>query len=323
MTLLPRPRIEFEDEPAPNPSPPVADRLPLRDPVLDAPPRPRMELEEAPASRLEAGPAEGLALDPSPSRRAPLILAGMATLAAGIGALSLAGFVMDQFARTALLGWAALGVAGAGTALLGAGAWREARALRALRHVDALRVGLHSYEPGRIMDAALDWAATVPGGPALLPALRAVNDPDAAVALLRAGPGQALRAEADRLGRTAAVQVVAGIAAMPSPALDVALVTWRGVRLIRQVAQAYGVRPGLVGTLALLRRTASAATLVGAAEMAGNAAAHAVLSHPLLAHLAGDMAGGAIAARRMVVLARAAAAACDPLTAPTSPGIKP
>ena len=64
----------------------------------------------------------------------------------------------------------------------------------------------------------------------------------------------------------------------------------------------------------------TAATAVGAAEFAGNAAAHAVLSHPLLAHLAGEMAGAGIAARRMVVLARAAAAACDPLSSPSPSG---
>ena len=100
---------------------------------------------------------------------------------------------------------------------------------------------------------------------------------------------------------------------MPSPSLDVLLMAWRGVRLVRQVAQLYGVRPGTLGTLALLRRTMGAATTVGALEFAGNAAAHAVLSNPLLAHLAGEVAGAGIAARRMVVLARAAAAACDPL----------
>ncbi len=320
MTQPPRPRIEYDDEPdAPVPALPV---LALQDPppALDVPPSPRMELEERPAARLQAETLAELPADLAPPRRAPLVLAGAATLAAGVGGLSLLNFVLDQFGRAAWLGWTTLGVSAAGVGLIGAGVWREVRALRALRHVDGLRADLASHEPRRIMAAAMDWAATVPGGPALLPALRAVNDPDAALALLRAGPGEVLRAEADRLGRGAAVQMVAGIAAMPSPALDVALVAWRGVRLVRQVAQLYGVRPGLLGTVALLRRTMTAATMVGAAEFAGNAAAHAVLSHPLLAHLAGEMAGAGIAARRMVVLARAAAAACDPLSAPSSSG---
>jgi putative membrane protein len=44
-----------------------------------------------------------------------------------------------------------------------------------------------------------------------------------------------------------------------------------------------------------------------------NSATRAVLSNPLLQHLAGDVAGAGVAARRMVVLARAAAAACSPM----------
>lgn len=282
--------------------------------ALDAPvPAPRIELEALPAPRLQPGAPPDLATGTAAPGRAPLVLAGAATLALGVGGLSLGNFVADQFARAAWLGWTTLGVAATGAGLLGAGLWREVRAVLALRHVDGLRADLASHEPTRIMAAAREWAASVPGGPALLPALRTVNDPDAALALLRAGPGQALRAEADRLGRGAALAVVAGVAAVPSPALDVALVAWRGVRLVRQVAQLYGVRPGLLGTLTLLRRTANAATTVGAATLAGNAAAHVVLSHPVLAHLAGEAAGAGIAARRMLVLARAAAAACDPL----------
>jgi len=69
----------------------------------------------------------------------------------------------------------------------------------------------------------------------------------------------------------------------------------------------------VLGTLSLLRRTALAAGATAVTEVAMNTAAHAVLSTPLLAHLAGEMAGGAVAARRMVVLARATAVACTPL----------
>jgi uncharacterized membrane protein YcjF (UPF0283 family) len=133
------------------------------------------------------------------------------------------------------------------------------------------------------------------------------------LALLRAGPAQALRDGTDILGRTAALQSVAIIAATPSPALDALTVGWCGVRLVRQVAVLHGMRPGLLGTLALLQKTAVAAAAVAATEMAVNAATHAIIAHPLLRHLAGDVAGAGVAARRMIVLARAAAAACSPL----------
>lgn len=274
-------------------------------------PEPFFELEEQPAPRLAFEPPV-IALDPAPSTATPVLaLAGVSVLAVGFALLGAANFVVDQFARAPALGWVTLGVAVAGFGLLGAGLWRELRALFALGRVDRLRAEFHSGEAGRVADAARSWAAET--DPALLPALREINDPDAALALLRAGPGQRLRDAADTLGRTASVQVIAGIAAMPSPALDVGLVAWRGVRLVRQVAALYGMRPGVFGTLSLLRRTAMSATVVGAVEFAGNTAAHALLSNPLLAHALGNVAGAGVAARRMTVLARATAAACDPV----------
>ena len=272
---------------------------------------PRFELEVETAPRLEAEPVP-IVLATSPRWGTPaLTLAGVAILAVGFAVLGAANFVADQFARAPWLGWLTLAVAVAGFGLLAAGIWREIRALLRLATVDRLRADLASGEAHRIAAASRSWAGMV--DPGLLDALRAVNDPDAALALLRAGPGQRLRTAADGLGRTAAVQVVAGIAAMPSPSLDVALVAWRGVRLVRQVAALYGLRPGLLATLSLLRRTALSATLVGAAEIAGNTAAHALLSSPLLAQFIGETAAAGIAARRTLVLARAAASACDPL----------
>ena len=141
----------------------------------------------------------------------------------------------------------------------------------------------------------------------------AINDPDAILALLRAGPAATLRAQADALGRMAALQSVAGVAAMPSPALAGLFVAWRGLRLIRQVAALHGLKPGFLATVGLLRRTALSAGAVAGMEIAANTAAHALLSNPLLQHVAGEMAGAGVAARRMVVLARAATVACSPV----------
>ena len=130
----------------PAPTPPLPDLAPLR---------PRIELEDVQAERLDAEPPLEALADPAPSRRAPLFLAGAATLALGVGGLSLANFVADQFTRAAWLGWTTLGVAAAGVALLGAGAWQDLRAVLALRHVDGLRADLASNEPRRIMSAAV------------------------------------------------------------------------------------------------------------------------------------------------------------------------
>ncbi len=279
---------------------------------------PRVLIEDAAAPRLE--PEMPLAVTEAPVDPAPraagglgLALAGIAVLAVGLAALQTGNFVAAQFDRAAWLGWLSLAVAVAGFGLLGGAVWRELRGLFALARVDRTRAALASGDGQRIHAAARTWAATLPDAATLLPAIDAINDPDAIVSLLRAGPVTTLRARSDALGRTAAWQLAAAMAATPAPSLVVLLVSWRGLRLIRQVAALHGLRPGLLGTLGLLRRTVLAAGLVAGSEAAINAASHAFLSNPLLAHALGDMAGAGLAARRMLLLGRATAAACSPL----------
>jgi len=52
---------------------------------------------------------------------------------------------------------------------------------------------------------------------------------------------------------------------------------------------------------------------VVATDLAIDTLARAALSSPLLQHVAGDVAGAGVASRRMIVLARATAAACSPV----------
>lgn len=285
--------------------------------TTESPIRPRFELEQIRAERFEPEPLPA-PLGSRPARRGAgsvaLALAGLSLLLGGFGALEAGNFVAAEFARAAALGWVTLGVAVAGFGLLGAGIWRELRGLFALERVDSLRARL--ADPDTRREAALAWLATLPEGAALMPAVRAANDPDAITALLRAGPGADLGVRAQALGRAAAVQMLALTAAVPSPALDGLAVAWRGVRLLREVAALHGMRPGLLGTLSLLRRAAGSATQVAATSWAADAAVRAVLSNPLLGHVAGDLAGAGVAARRMLVLARAAEAACTPLPPP-------
>jgi uncharacterized membrane protein YcjF (UPF0283 family) len=277
-------------------------------------PLPRIELEEAAAPRLDAGLPVPLAAPAVTDRGTlKLFLGGISVLATGFAALGSANFVISQFDRSPTLGWLTLGVAVAGFGLIGAGVWRELRGLFALRSVDRLRAAVARSDIATLKSALRPWLAAQPDGLALIEALAPVTDPAAALALLRAGPVASLRARADALGRTAAVQVFAATAALPAPAFDGLLVAWRGTRLVRQVAELHGMRPGTLATLALLRRTALSAAGVVAADLATDTAARAFLSNPLLRHVAGDVAGAGVAARRMMVLARAAAAACSPL----------
>lgn len=273
--------------------------------------RPRFELEEAAVARLEPDSLPVVV----PPRAGPgtlgLAAAGAAVLVLGLAALDAGNFVAAQFDRAAPLGWATLAVAVAGFALLAAAGWGEVRGLFGLRRVDHLRAAL--ADPAETKRAALAWLATLPEGAALHGAVAATDDPVAILALLRAGPIASLRLRAEALGRVAALQVFAAAAAVPSPAFDGLLVGWRGVRLVRQVAELHGLRPGLFGTFALLRRVAFTAAGVVATDLAANAFAGALLSNPMLERLAGDVAGAGVAARRMIVLARVTAAACGPL----------
>jgi len=283
--------------------------------AAEAPPRPRIEAEPVPAPRLE--PEQPIVLATPAACRGVgtlgLASTGVGILAIGLAALATGNFVAAQFARAASLGWLTLAVAAAGFGLIGAGIWREARALLGLAHVDHLRAALAGPDLVQARAAAGAWLRGLPDQTGLLPAIEAADEVATVAALLRAGPGSVLRGRTDALGRAAALQVFAATAAVPSPALDGLLVGWRGLRLVRQVAELHGLRPGLLGTAALLRRTALAAAMVTATDLAANTAAHALLSNPLLERLAGDAAGAAVAARRMVLLARAAAAACSPV----------
>lgn len=267
-----------------------------------------LEADEAP--RLEPIPLPEVA---RVRRRGSPALAGMILLVASLVVLWAASIVSTLFDHWSVLGWVGLASLSLGIALIGLGISREVRGLWALRRVDHLRLELASGEIKRVQHAARRWLELLQRHTAILPALAGADTPEAILALLRSGPGKELQDATDVLGRAAALQSVAIVAATPSPALDVLTVGWCGVRLIRQVAALHGMRPGILGTLALLQKTALVAATVAATEIAVNAATHAVVSHPILRHLAGDIAGAGVAARRMIVLARVAATACSPL----------
>jgi putative membrane protein len=262
-------------------------------------PSPRIEVEGIPAPRLEA---ERLARVAEPERGVgtiPLVVGGAGVLVLGLAGLQTVNFVAAQFARSDVLGGLTLTVAVIGFGSTGAGVWRELRALLSLRTVDHLRAELSGPDPSRTRPALRRWPSRLPEGQAVKEAVETIED---------RAVGSAARGIGRRVG---AVQILA--AAVPSPAFDGLLMAWRWVRLVRQVAALHGLRPGLIGTLKLLRYTILAAAGVMATDLAVATRTRAVLSGPLLAHVAGDVVGAGVAARRMIVLACATAAACSPV----------
>ncbi len=282
--------------------------------MSDAPKGPRVILEEA-APRLDFQWEQAVVPVAAPQPRGRWsglgrAAAGAAVLGLGLAALDAANFVVDQFGRGPVQGWATLGVVGVGFGLLAGGAWRELRSLAALRAVDRARAAFARQDLETARAEALRWAGGVAEAASLQPALRQAGSSEDLRALLECGPLRLLDAEAAGLGRVAAVQAFSITAVSPSPGLDALVFAWRGVRLVRQVAALHGLRPGFAGTIALLRRTLFDAATVAATDVAVDAAARALLSTTRRAQCAGEGAAGAGAARRMLRLARVAAEAC-------------
>lgn len=276
---------------------------------------PRIILEDStgPAERLDFDWDRQTAVPPRASARwstLSLLLAGAAVLVLGLSALDAANFVAAQFARAAWLGWLTLVIAVTGYGLIAWALSRETRALFALHAVDATRAAFARNDLPAAKRDALRWAADNTAAQAILPALRAADDIPTLRALLESGPLARLGEDAAVLGRAAAMQAFAATAISPSAGLDAVIFGWRGLRLIRQIATLHGFRPGLAATIALLRRTLTDAATIAGTDLAMDLATRAIVSHPLLAHLGGETAAGAVAARRMLLLARAADEAC-------------
>ena len=189
--------------------------------MMDTTPEPFLLLEPDAAPRLESAPPIMATAEPvSPGWWSPALI-GTVTLGLGMPTLGGAWLVGALFDRWSGLGWAGLMVLLIGLGLIGIGIGRELRGLAALRRVDQLRDEFASGETHRVQRAARRWLEGLPQHSGILPALATADTPEAVLAFLRSGPLPALREATDALGRTAALQSIAIVAATPSPAMDV------------------------------------------------------------------------------------------------------
>jgi putative membrane protein len=286
--------------------------------------RPRV-LETEETGRLE------LSLQPAPETnlpalrmersRSPFAVAatGIAILLAGIIGIDLVQFIYGAFAHGVGLGIAAVAAVTAGVG--GAVYWllAELRGLWRLRSAERLRTLIPSALSGELK-SEVDAAAAILAHDRLL---------GEAVARYRAGVEQhhsgrdALElfsrfvlAPADRLAETAirraAGQAFAINAISPTALLDTLLFAARAMRLLRQIAEIYGQRPGLAGTVHLLRRLVGGAGMVGAVDLVGGALVQQ-LGGAVLERLSASAAESAYAAQKMARLGILAMALCRPV----------
>jgi putative membrane protein len=256
-----------------------------------------------------------------PSGRSPLswLAGGLAVLLLSWLVLSLVAFAEDQFRRSSGLGVVTLICFGTALGLMTYGVWGELRAFRALHRVDELRrrfshVDLSLPELRAII---LPWLHTIrrhleePGR--IVTIVEAAASPAEIKAALRREVAGPLRRAARQAGKRAALEGGAVVAITPAPVLEGVIVGIRALLLIRQVAGIYGIRPGFLVMLALLRRVAWTAAGVSGLALLSQTLAHMLHQVPYLKDVAAALPETSLAALRLYRLASITAEACSPI----------
>ena len=286
--------------------------------------RPRI-VETAETGRLELGlltiPEPSLV--PPPVRRFPapfgVAMAGLGILVAGVAGIDLVQFVDGAFAHGTGVGVVATVAvaAGAGGALYWLAA--ELRGLLRLRSAERMRRLIPSALAGELKQE-IDIAAAILAHDRLLggavasyrSALEPHHTGQDALELF----SRFVLAPADQLAQTAvrraAAQAFAINAISPTVVLDTLLFAGRAIRLIREIAEIYGQRPGLAGTVHLLRRIAGGAGLVGAVDIVGGFIVQQ-LGGAVIERWSASAAESAYAGQKMARLGLVAMAACRPV----------
>lgn len=287
--------------------------------MSDAPRRPQLMEIDAPAERIDH---QWDAFVQRPEANEPvfgtvaLLTGGIFILLVGFFVIESVGWIATLVESRPWLGWAAAAILGLGLLLLLWAIWRELAALFAVRRIedwqDALAQDAEDIEKAR--SAANNYVALLRGNGIAIgdarEAIRGANSIEGIRNALEKTVLPVLDKRAAQTVRAAAAQSFGMSAMSPSASIDALLFSFRGVRLVRQVARAYGLRPHGLATWELLRRTMSSASLVAAADIAGGMLSHAILTNPFAAKIAGEVAGAAVASQRMYRLGNIASAAC-------------
>jgi putative membrane protein len=286
--------------------------------------RPRI-LETEETGRLELNlqqpPETDLPAPRTRRSRPPIRVAatGLGILVLGVIAIDLVQFIDGAFAHGAGLGIAATAAVAAGAG--GAAYWllAELRGLWRLRSAERLR-SLIPFALADELKAEIDAAAAIVAADPLLSEAvaryRAVLEPHHSGRDALELFSRFVLASADRLAeaaiRRAATQAFAINAISPTALLDTLLFAARALRLIREIAEIYGQRPGVAGTVHLLRRLASGAGMVGAVDLVGGVLVQQ-LGGAVMERLSASAAESAYAAQKMARLGIIAMALCRPV----------
>jgi putative membrane protein len=196
----------------------------------------------------------------------------------------------------------------------------ELQAWRALGEVDALRriLSANIVERDAALDAGLQWLKLVqrhvPDSSDIALALRSALSAAEIQAVLQMRVADTLAAQASTLGQTAATECLAFTAVSPHRSWDSLIVAARSLKLIRQIAHLYGLRPGIMVMVTMIRHVAwTAAGASATAVAAQSAAVWAVDQAPVVKVLAGTLTD-VFDGLRILRLAKFAARSCCPMS---------
>ncbi|MEM6549988.1 MAG: TIGR01620 family protein [Pseudomonadota bacterium] len=183
-------------------------------------------------------------------------------------------FVTSLFAQSGILGWIALGCLGVLILAAVIGVGRELAALARLGRIERVRSTAANALDGDSAAARQTLAALnglYAGRPDLELSLTELKeaegdtpDPKDRLALAEQTLMTPLDRSAEGAVARASRDVAAATALIPMAVLDIALVLYRNVRMVRRIAEIYGGRAGWFGSLRLLRAVATHMIATGA-----------------------------------------------------------
>lgn len=247
--------------------------------------------------------------------------AGIALVILGWLATTITLAALSSYEISPWMGHVVLGAYALGGLLVLIAIGSEWRAMRSVRQVETVRAALRAssaMKPAEIRGITLRWLRTLPGrlevDPMVLEAVLRAESSEEIVAILKNRVAPALEAETRRIGLRVATEGSLLVAISPHMSWDGIITALYGLRIVRQIAVAYGLRPTGLVTLVLLRRTLRMALEVAAVTIvAQGAGARLLESTPVLRHLAGTVPGLTTAELRLYRLAVVAGDACNPL----------
>ncbi|HEY5305111.1 MAG TPA: DUF697 domain-containing protein [Pseudolabrys sp.] len=240
----------------------------------------------------------------------------------GDDAILKARWVRDQFDRGPVVGGLAVAVIAAG--LLGLGYWliSEFRAFAALKSVERVqaRLAMSSGQDAQSGSALIDdIVASLPSAPTVKATLAIYRDQAQPHHTLEQRVGLISRTvlvpidhRAEALIRATVIQTVVFTAISPTALIESLLFLARGLRLLRQIAELYGGRPGFAGTVHLMRRLVVGSGTVGAVDLIGNVLAQK-LGGAILEKLSSEVAVSVIATQRMARIGILCMQMCRPI----------